>query len=163
MEKINDSLLELVNIIGLIILLVEGLFFDVWVEIELINFVFMVGFLEMYIDLFGEEVVFGVQFLYCFENLVEGGLLLFFDGVVVVEVLWVEDLEVFDLLVSYDILFFYCYDKWDYWFYQCVIEIDLEGCVIGVMILQYLQDNMDLFQVLLDIYYLVFIKFLKLM
>lgn len=163
MDKTNEALLRLVNSIGSVTPSAEGLFFDVRVEIAPTNLAFTAGPLEMHTDLPGEENAPGVQFLHCLENTVEGGYSLFLDGAAVAEALRAEDAEAFALLASHDIPFFYRHDNWDYRAHQRVIETDPDGNVTGVTISQHLQDNMDLPQELLDVYYPAFIKFIRMM
>uniref|UniRef100_UPI0035627B03 TauD/TfdA family dioxygenase n=1 Tax=Paracoccus seriniphilus TaxID=184748 RepID=UPI0035627B03 len=90
-------------------------------------------------------------------------LSLFLDGAAVAEALRAEDPEAFALLASHEIPFFYRHDNWDYRAHQRVIETDPDGEVTGVTISQHLQDNMDLPQDLLDVYYPAFIKFIRMM
>ncbi|SNT73874.1 TauD/TfdA family dioxygenase [Paracoccus seriniphilus] len=163
MDKTTEALPRLVNSIGPVTPSAEGLFFDVRVEIAPTNLAFTAGPLEMHTDLPGEENAPGVQFLHCLENTVEGGLSLFLDGAAVAEALRAEDPEAFALLASHEIPFFYRHDNWDYRAHQRVIETDPDGEVTGVTISQHLQDNMDLPQDLLDVYYPAFVKFIRMM
>lgn len=163
MDRTTEALPRLVNSIGPVTPSAEGLFFDVRVEIAPTNLAFTAGPLEMHTDLPGEENAPGVQFLHCLENTVEGGLSLFLDGAAVAEALRAEDPEAFALLASHEIPFFYRHDNWDYRAHQRVIETDPDGEVNGVTISQHLQDNMDLPQDLLDVYYPAFIKFIRMM
>lgn len=163
MEPTEESLPKLVEAIGPVTPSGEGLFFNVRVEINPTNLAFTAGPLEMHTDLPGEEAAPGVQFLHCIENTVDGGASLFLDGIAVAMALKEEDPAAFDLLASHKIPFFYRHEKIDYLSHQRVIETDQDGNVTGVTISQHLQDNMDLPQELLDIYYPAFIKFIRMM
>ena len=163
MEPTEDSLPNLVEAIGPVTPSGEGLFFNVRVEINPTNLAFTAGPLEMHTDLPGEEAAPGVQFLDCIENTVDGGASLFLDGVAVALALKEEDPNAFDLLAKHKIPFFYRHDTLDYRSHQRVIETDQDGHVTGVTISQHLQDNMDLPQELLDVYYPAFIKFIRMM
>lgn len=163
MAATEDSLPNLVNAVGPVTPSGEGLFFDVRVEINPTNLAFTAGPLEMHTDLPGEEAAPGVQFLHCIENTVDGGASLFLDGVAVALALKEEDPAAFDLLALHKIPFFYRHDTLDYRSHQRVIETDQDGNVTGVTISQHLQDNMDLPQELLDVYYPAFIKFIRMM
>lgn len=163
MEPTEDSLPKLVEAIGPVTPSGEGHFFNVRVEINPTNLAFTAGPLEMHTDLPGEEAAPGVQFLHCIENTVDGGASLFLDGVAVAMALKEEDPAAFDLLAEHKIPFFYRHDTIDYRSHQRVIETDQNGNVTGVTISQHLQDNMDLPQELLDVYYPAFVKFIRMM
>ena len=163
MAPTEESLPNLVEAIGPVTPSGEGLFFNVRVEINPTNLAFTAGPLEMHTDLPGEEAAPGVQFLHCIENTVDGGASLFLDGVAVAMALKEEDPAAFDLLASHKIPFFYRHDTLDYRSHQRVIETDQDGNVTGVTISQHLQDNMDLPQELLDVYYPAFVKFIRMM
>jgi gamma-butyrobetaine dioxygenase len=94
---------------------------------------------------------------------VEGGRSLFLDGAAVAEALREEDPAAFELLATHAIPFFYRHDGWDYRAHQKVIELDARGNVSGVTISQHLQEDMDLPQAVLDVYYPAFCKFIRMM
>ncbi|WP_397543745.1 TauD/TfdA family dioxygenase [Roseovarius salis] len=163
MEDSDESLPRLVNQLGPVTPTAEGHFFEVRLEIAPTNLAFTAGPLEMHTDLPGEEMAPGVQFLHCRANSVDGGRSLFLDGAAVAEALRAEDPEAFDLLSSHAVPFFYRHDGWDYRARQRIIELDARGNVSGVTISQHLQDDLDLPQDVLDVYYPAFCKFLRMM
>lgn len=163
MENSDESLTRLVNRLGPVTPTAEGHYFEVRLEIEPTNLAFTAGPLEMHTDLPGEEMAPGVQFLHCRANTVEGGRSLFLDGAAVAEALREEDPEAFELLSTHAIPFFYRHDGWDYRARQKVIELDAYGRVSGVTISQHLQDDLDLPQEVLDVYYPAFCKFIRMM
>lgn len=163
MEDSDESLTRLVNCLGPVTPTAEGAYFEVRLEIAPTNLAFTAGPLEMHTDLPGEETAPGVQFLHCRANSVDGGRSLFLDGAAVAEALRKEDAVAFSLLATHSIPFFYRHDGWDYRARQKVIELDARGDVSGVTISQHLQEDMDLPQDVLDVYYPAFIKFIRMM
>lgn len=144
MLDIDVGLIDLVGLFGYVWLSYFGYIFEVKIYIKLINLVFILVVLLLYMDLLLEDFVFGIQYLYCWVNFVDGGDSIFVDGLVVVEDFWKVYLEDFRLLVEMDI-FYYCeYEIFDMCVCQYVIELDEYGNIFGVMISQYYEDIFDL-------------------
>ena len=163
MEASDAALDRLAAMLGPVTPTVDGLHFDVRLEIAPTNLAFTARALEMHTDLPSEEAAPGVQFLHCRVNTVEGGSSLLVDGAAVAEALRAEHPEDFALLAEHDVPFFRRHEGWDYRSHQRVIELDPTGGVSGVTISQHLQDAMDLPQRLLDRYYPAFRRFIRMM
>ena len=163
MEDSDAGLTRLAETLGPVTPTVDGLYFDVRLEIAPTNLAFTARALEMHTDLPSEEAAPGVQFLHCRANTVEGGSSLLVDGAAVAEALRAEHPEDFALLAEHDVPFFRRHEGWDYRSHQRVIELDPTGGVSGVTISQHLQDAMDLPQRLLDRYYPAFRRFIRMM
>jgi Taurine catabolism dioxygenase TauD, TfdA family/Gamma-butyrobetaine hydroxylase-like, N-terminal len=163
MENSDDSLTRLVHTLGPVTPSVDGLYFDVRLEVEPSNLAFTAKALELHTDLPSEEAAPGIQFLHCRENTVEGGESLFVDGASVAEELRLIRPEDFELLASHEIPFFRRHANWHYKSYQRVIELDRLGEVSGLTVSQHLQDNIDLPQHLLDLYYPAYIRFINML
>ena len=162
-EDSDEGLDRLAATLGPVTPTVDGLHFDVRLEIAPTNLAFTAGALEMHTDLPSEEAAPGVQFLHCRVNTVEGGRSLFLDGAAVAEALREEHPDDFALLAEHDVPFFRRHEGWDYRSHQRVIELDHAGAVSGVTISQHLQDVMDLPQRLLDRYYPAFCRLIRMM
>ena len=163
MEESDASLTRLAETLGPVTPTVDGLYFDVRLEIAPTNLAYTARALELHTDLPNEEAPPGVQFLHCRANTVEGGMSLFVDGAAVAEALREEDPGAFGLLSGYEVPFFRRHGGWDYRSHQKVIELDHSGTVSGVTVSQHLQDVVDLPQRLLDEWYPAYCRLIRMM
>ena len=159
----GEALTDLAQLLGDVRPSVAGAYFDVCLHDDPVNLSYTESALELHTDTPAEEFPPGIQFLHCRANEVAGGRTLFVDGVAVAEGFRREDPDGFELLVTYEVPFFYDHDVFDWRSHQRVIELDHEGAVSGVTVSQHMADRFDLPQRLLDDYYPAFCKFLRLL